>query len=136
MHRPKSKLVLNQIQQILSNAGYQIWATHRTRAQLVGMLTILVNQVAAATGRPVWRIYWSLLVAMQCTLKGRRFAPHVVKAMWARMPVDGGGAAGRPVVDREPERCPCCGAPLEPLDPAKSLETPRESPQSGGVEGE
>ena len=134
MHRSQSKLRLQHVQQILSDAGYQTWATHRTRHQLIAALTIIVNQISAGTGRPVWKIWETALVCLRYTLKGTRFDPSKVRRMWARWPVD--GERKRPIDDdADPKVCPCCGrplsddlpdlretideSPLEPLDPAE-----------------
>ena len=138
MHRCRSKLAWQRMTTILNDAGYATWPIHRTRVQLAAMTFILINQVAAATGRSAYQVRDALMVALRCSLKGNRFAPWIVRSIWARMPVDIVGAAE----DRSSDRvsvCPCCGRPLpedlpEPddLDP----ETPQNSPQSGGCEVE
>ena len=137
MHRSQSKLRLQHVHQILSDAGYQTWAIHFTRQNIIMLLAILVNQVAAVTHRPVWRVYRRLLAVREYTLKGGRFSPAVVRSLWARMLVDGGDGERRSDGDTDPKVCPCCGRPLPddlpdlreaidetPLEPAAPAEVP------------
>ena len=136
MHRCLSKTMLAQMTKMLNEAGYTTWPTHRTRRELVALLVILVNQVAAATGRSVWQVRDAVRIALRCTLRGSHFAPWTVRAMWARMPEDGGrGGEHR---DDQALVCPCCGQRIPgtdraetPLDPG---EIPQDPPQSGGCE--
>ena len=124
---------------ILSDAGYCPIITHRTRSQLIVLLTIAVNQIAYATRRPCWRVYQLIRDRAVYMRFGARFIPWNSSSLRAWLRGEGESSEERAlepdgdvVIDKEPDRCPCCGRPLEPLDP----DDPRESPQSGEVEAD
>ena len=119
MPRFRSKLALNHVQKILNDAGYQTWACHRTRVQLIALLTIAVNQIAAASRRPVWRVYETLGVSLRYTLRGGHFRPKTVRTLWAGKRLEGEKAM---TADGRCSRCPCCGRMLpEDLPPVEEI---------------
>ena len=134
MHNSR-KTELNHWKTMLSDAGYQPIITHRTRSQLIVLLTIAVNQIAFATKRPCWLVYQLIRDRAVYLRFGARFLPWNSSSLRAWRRVEGETAAETTeerdgvVVDRMPDHCPCCGAPLETW-------TPQESPHSGGVEGD
>lgn len=137
MHRCK-RLKLADLLSILSDAGYELIFTHRTRAELVAILTIAVNQIAHATDQQVWKVYRRLRDRLLYLRRGERFIPKNSASLRAWRPGDEDGSPDD-YDDGRPSVCPCCGqvipdegphrGELDPLDP-------QESPQSSGREVE
>ena len=136
MHRCK-KNKLAELRSMLTDAGYELIFTHRTRTELVAILTIAVNQIAAGTGRSVWHVHDAIGRTFRYLRRGVHFGPGHIRPIRAGRQLDGG--RGGECRDDDGTVCPCCGRPL-PDDLPKTIRfdplDPQHSPQSGGCERE
>ena len=115
------KTVYVHLEQIFSNAGYWITRCHKTRWHILALLWIACNQIAAGKNTTARRVYQSICILFNRTMRGSRWYPNQIHSIWANAQRGNEVEVGH--VDSV-RQCPCCGQELPeelmtPPDPSQ-----------------
>lgn len=104
----KRRIFYQNMEKILTDAGYSAWPIHLTRIHIAALLFMACSQIGAAKHVKAWRVYRCLQVLLARTLQGAKFCPKHIQTIWekARLEED------REDVELVGSSCPCCGQAL------------------------